>query len=274
MKNFLYILAAAICLCACSNIEEDDRLAEVGFLPAKYIKRNVLIEDYTGQRCPNCPTAASLIEKLEAGYSNKDAGYDEAVIAVAIHSGNMGKGDLFHKVAQDGQHFFDLLNDPNLPQPAAQVSRASEVFTGNAVTANLHKSIRELLAQETPVEILDAVVKSGAEAGSYDIAFNVSSQEDLDVAVQVWAIESGVVSYQSMPDGSRNNEYVHNSVFRKSLTELDGTQSSLKKNAPVAYTYNFMPAADWKADNMAMVIIVSKPGGEVLQVKKVPLTAK
>ena len=44
--------------------------------------KKVLLEDYTGQRCPNCPSAASLIkETLLPQYTSK-------LIPIAVHQGN------------------------------------------------------------------------------------------------------------------------------------------------------------------------------------------
>lgn len=86
LKNNIYnkfaICAAALSLMACSNIDEDDRFIEVE--PVEVAKR-VLIEDFTGQRCVNCPNASEMIESLQEQYGA------ENVIAVGIHSGPFSK---------------------------------------------------------------------------------------------------------------------------------------------------------------------------------------
>ena len=72
---------AAMLLAACSYIEEDERLIYVK--PAE-VKRHVLLEDFTGQRCINCPKASDEIKALQEQYG------EENVIAVGIHSGPLG----------------------------------------------------------------------------------------------------------------------------------------------------------------------------------------
>lgn len=72
------IAAVAITLGSCSNIDEDERLIEVDTPQAN---RAVLIEDFTGQWCPNCPNASDEIESLTQTYGS------DKIIAVAIHCG-------------------------------------------------------------------------------------------------------------------------------------------------------------------------------------------
>ena len=65
IKAYLAILLTAVFMTACSNIDEDERLIYVK--PAA-VERSVLLEDFTGQRCVNCPLAADEIAKLHEQY--------------------------------------------------------------------------------------------------------------------------------------------------------------------------------------------------------------
>ena len=49
--NFLLSALCGLAFTACSNIDDDERLIYVE--PVTEM-RNVLIEDFTGQKCPNC----------------------------------------------------------------------------------------------------------------------------------------------------------------------------------------------------------------------------
>ena len=86
----LYLFAFMPLLMSCDYIEEADRLIAVDDAhtdtPVDTLKsavRNVLLEDFTGQRCSNCPTGTEVIEQLQEIYG-------ERLIAVGIHGGPLG----------------------------------------------------------------------------------------------------------------------------------------------------------------------------------------
>ena len=71
-------LAALVMAVACDEVSTDERLT---YVEPPEVGRAVLIEDYTGQYCVNCPRATEEIERLVEQYG------DSVVVAVAIHSG-------------------------------------------------------------------------------------------------------------------------------------------------------------------------------------------
>lgn len=79
MKYFcLSLLLFTMLLTGCDTVAPGDRLIEI---PAAAVRRNVLIEEFTGQRCLNCPEATAVIKTLQDNYSA------DRLIAVAIHAG-------------------------------------------------------------------------------------------------------------------------------------------------------------------------------------------
>ena len=51
--------------------------------PIKVVERRVLIEDHTGQKCPNCPDGAQIIRDLQRTYGAR-------IVPIAIHSQMQG----------------------------------------------------------------------------------------------------------------------------------------------------------------------------------------
>ena len=84
MRIYPFIAAlglAMAALTACENVDENERFnGPVDITP----KKNVLIEDFTGQRCSNCPLATEELKNIQNVYGT------EHVIAVAIHGGSLG----------------------------------------------------------------------------------------------------------------------------------------------------------------------------------------
>ena len=52
---------ALTALTACDTVEENERWGEE--VPVEFRKK-VLVEDFTGQNCPNCPLATNLLKNL------------------------------------------------------------------------------------------------------------------------------------------------------------------------------------------------------------------
>ena len=92
---------AALSFTACNEIDEDDRYIET---PIVEVSKHVLIEDFTGQRCINCPNASITIGQIQELY-----GADN-VIAVAIHSGPFSKtlsGTPLSLWTEAGDHYYN-----------------------------------------------------------------------------------------------------------------------------------------------------------------------
>ena len=80
IHNIIYVLFSLIAsaFVACDTIEENERYIEKEIVETK---RNVLLEDFTGQNCPNCPQAHRVVNALKEQYG-------ESVVAVSIHAGH------------------------------------------------------------------------------------------------------------------------------------------------------------------------------------------
>ena len=74
MKNNILIFSTLLLIISC-DIEEGPYIADYD----SYVNpEKVLIEDYTGHLCPNCPEAGREIKAIQDIYGNQ-------VIALAIH---------------------------------------------------------------------------------------------------------------------------------------------------------------------------------------------
>ncbi|MBQ5723465.1 MAG: hypothetical protein IIV64_04635, partial [Muribaculaceae bacterium] len=61
-KIFLFsAVAASMAFVSCDNIPEEDRYIEVEVNKSEKV---VLLEDYTGMQCVNCPDAAAIIDNI------------------------------------------------------------------------------------------------------------------------------------------------------------------------------------------------------------------
>lgn len=253
----LAICAAALSFTACSNIAEDDRLIYVE--PVEVSKR-VLIEDFTGQGCVNCPNATLVIEEMQKQY-----GADN-VIAVGIHSGPYAKtmsGQNYPLWTETGDYYYDSWDIE--AQPTGVIDRKFVSSTYQSWGA----IVRSELQESAPIE-LDATTEY--DAATRTVTVNVNAKGILDVTgkLQVWLTEDNITNIQYMPDGSINTQYVHNHVFRTAVNGRDGEDFSVKWNEEKTATCTAVLDEGWKAENMSVVAFVYNVSG-VQQVVKVPV---
>ena len=246
-----WILSA---LTACSHVDEDERLIYVA--PSE-VNRAVLIEDFTGQRCVNCPNATAEIEKLREEY-----GADH-VIAVGIHSGPFG-----HR---------STMSSPRMPltteigdsyyrhwgiemQPGAMVNRTGVIYNPSRYAAAVSKAI------ETPTPLTLRVSDISIEYGQMTVVVEALSAEAVSGKLQVWMTEDNIVGTQYMPDGSSNPEYVHRHVFRTSITADNfGDPFNVTATEPATAVYTVYLDEAWKLADLNVVAFVYSDTEGVLQ---------
>lgn len=258
LKNlFLGVAAAAMAMAAasCSNIDEGDRLIYVK--PAE-VGRAVLIEDLTGQRCINCPTGTDIINGIIKTYG------EDNVIAVGIHCGPLGFAGTSKRVGlktdTGDEYFTHWANGTELYQPSAIFNRKkgpsdnynnwpAEVGLIISEKANLYVNIDN--AYDAKTRTLTTKVD----------AFGVNDTVTVSGKLQVWIVEDGIKAMQMMPDGSANQEYIHNHVFRAAVNGTWGEEVTVKEGETTSKDYSYVLPETWNAENISVVAFVYNKSG-------------
>lgn len=249
---------------ACTDIDENNRLIYVE--PAKPAK-HVLIEDFTGQRCVNCPKAADKIKELQEQYG------EDNIIAVGIYGGSYGYNDVSKKdpcplTTEDGNSYYDTWKIKF--QPSAIIDRVSGVVANTIYYATY---VNGLIGMEPTVAIFPTTDYDAATK-NLKVDVEVAGLKTLqDAKLQVWLVEDGIVDYQLMTDGSRNENYVHNHVFRATVSPLNGDPINVVEKGDVKKSYSIQLKDEWKPENMSVVAFVFTNSG-VQQTEKVSLLGK
>lgn len=259
----------ACALWACDTIKEDDRLIYIEPIEptepddSTVVNLRVLIEDFTGQRCVNCPTATEAIEKLQEQY-----GADK-VIAVGIHSGPFGHRTTMSSprlslCTETGDAYYTQWGIES--QPGVKINRGAPIYN----SAQYGAVVRGEMQKTTTLDLaLD--VEYDTSTRSVDININATTSENVSGKLQVWVVENNIVDVQYMPDGSLNMAYVHQHVFRTSVTsDIYGDEFSVTDAAPATASYQVTLDETWEAEHVAIVAFVSNASG-VLQVVKTEL---
>lgn len=270
-RNFatLSIAAAALTFTACDNVDKDDRYIDMGEITAE---RAVLLEDFTGQDCNNCPLAHEAIEGLEEQYGS------DKVIAVSIHSGDMAistedtsfDDGFVGLMTRQGQTIMTSYGIKSWPMGVINGGSPMEY-------PNWAAAVRAALEQPSDIK-LDLTVsfdETAAENGKINMQADIMSSTAREVNLQFWITENNIVAEQKLPNSSYDEEYVHNNVFRAAVYRQQKGESvsldaDMTKTVTADIDVRWSDTEHWVADNLFVIAIVSDSKG-VQQVTRVPV---
>jgi thiol-disulfide isomerase/thioredoxin len=223
--------------------------------------RVVLIEDFTGASCPNCPAASAEIEKLLEKYPDN-------LIAMGVHSNFLGspfKAGEVKLVTPDAQAIETFLGAWN-GKPEAAINR--KLFSGQPIlrigkpdTWSTYLEEELKLVPDVDLKIIsnyDSVSRELIVQLTVIAKKNISEAIHLHVAIT----ESNIINTQSNQGGAISN-YVNNHVLRKLITPTVGDKisDSMKNGETLLKEYRYILPIDailWRAENCTVVAFVSQ----------------
>jgi len=242
--------------------------------PPEEIERKVIIEEFTGVTCVNCPQGSAEIENLLAIYG-------ENLIAVSIHAGFFAEPDPVRNSVDfrtpSGDALISFLGEPQ-GYPSAVIDR--KFHNGNT-------SLQE--SQGTWAGIIDQELKRASSLSLLmDVDYDVESRrleldvsgiytDDIDRALQISVLltENDVVEPQFTPEGWVS-DYKHKHVLRAYLTGATGDRlaESAETGDDFSNSYSYTIPAEFDRDKMEVIAMVHLSGGDkdILQVESVKLT--
>lgn len=238
-------------LVGCDHISEQERLIYEKPEPAQ---RVVLLEDFTGQRCTNCPKATDVLEQLLETYG-------DALVAVGIHGGPLGfagTAKVKGLATKTGDEYYNHWNLEH--QPVGLVNRHSPVDYPQwaaVVKEELTKSAALRLTGTVSYEDDVMTIRLYAEGTNGTVMGKL----------QVWVLEDGIKALQLMPDGSANQEYIHNHVFRTAVNGTWGEDFSINEGETVEREFTQALEPTWNKEQLSIVAFVYNDNGVQQAVK-------
>lgn len=194
-------------------------------------KKRVLLEEFTGIRCGNCPDGAKVISTI------KDV-CDTNVFPVSIHSGSYAEpGNTFPDFRTEyGDSIWIFAGGTGFPSAMIQRQQTEYENTLGFYRGQWIKAVKDVLQQDADLNIwtsadIDAKTRKLEISVEY---FSLSRSEDF--LLNVFILQNGIEGYQN-PIGK---DYIHNHVLRKQLTGIWGdTISDVKvgEGKSLEYTY-------------------------------------
>ena len=246
-------------LFSCSEeILEGDRYKEMAFVEPK---RHILIEDFTGQKCRNCPEAHQVIDELQALYG-------DYVIAVAIHA-DLGSNGVFGIAEGKDTNTIGLMQPEGDEYamrwgvsflPAGLINRNSKPLKHTEWAAYA----RQALAREAQATI---ALSSEVVDNTLRVNTEILSATNLEGKLQLWITESNITALQQ--NGRLvDYDYLHSHVYRAAINGFEGEAVVLKANEAMVCEHVIALRNNWKVENLSVIAFVYTEADGVVAVSE------
>lgn len=239
--NIFACMTAAVALSSCDSVSEPDR-----FIPAEIVpQRSILIEEFTGQLCTNCPDGHVAIKDILASLG-------DSVVPVSIHASALALDVPLGYKTPTGEEYYKADGSPALP--TAVINQ----MTAPLQVENWGSALNHIIMESTPFTVKASTEFKGNDY-NIDVAF--SSGEDFTGKLQVWIVENDLVGLQ-LDHGTYVTDYVHNHVFRAAVTpSIWGDDVQLEAHTPQYKSYTYSIPATWNKDNIYVVAFLYNSNG-------------
>ena len=265
MKKLFVLLFPILLFFGCSEIPPN---LDGGPItpPIGAIQKKVLIEEFTGVRCVNCPAGSEAIENLIGIHGDN-------LIAISIHATG------FATPYPDSQHDFEVEDGVSIleflgqPQgfPTAVVDR--RLFDGELELQLARSKWAGLIEQELQKE---AIVSLGLEAdindsGTMSISANIAFVDpDLSEQYKLTVIitEDNIQDPQETPEG-KQDDYIHKHVLRDIVTPFTG-QDIIGTDPSLIEFNDYVIPEGWNRAELNVIAVIHNSVGnkEIVQVEQ------
>lgn len=228
--------------------------------------RLVLLEEFTGVRCVNCPRAHNTILNLQSTYPNR-------IVAVGIHTGVFstpysGRNDFR---IPEGNSLENLLGGAQ-GYPAGSVNRKKFPDESRVIISDQKWSnyVGGELAGGAPINIeMNRDLDVSAMKMSVEVKVKINQAQEGPLHLTLYLTEDNIVDFQLTPIGV-DSAYVHKHVLRKCVTAYNGINlASSSYEANRVFVYRFITDLEpaWNLSNCKLVGFVHRIGEvpEVIQ---------
>lgn len=274
MKRILFPLLIVAALSGCDKIDIARQTGEEFQDSLLAGQRKVLLEDYTGHYCGNCPRAADVADALEKKYGKN-------IVVMAVHAGFFADkhsgytANYKTPAGSEWRTYYGITEFPN-----GIINRKSYEEGGSPICGYtkwetvVPKALKDTYWMSLNID--------ARKTGDSTIAVNVKGQMAQDypqtIKISVMLLEDSIIGkqldYRSVQEHNTNYEFKH--MLRASL---NGTWGDVLKVGPVKAkeevsfsVSNFRLKAPWRHHQLSVVAFAfDEKTREVLQVEKVHL---
>lgn len=256
------IVSVVIVTSSCDKVEPP-YMQEHDIVTADTV-RKLLLEDFTGHRCVNCPAAHKKIEDLQAIYGNR-------IVVMVIHTGFFANPEppelVYDFTNPDGDAIGNFFGADAASLPKGMVDRFND-GSGYLLNPSAYATAVSLVLDSMP-EKPDLYIELTPSYNSTDSMVSVdvkltalSALPAAKYNLSVMITESDIIKPQKNNDPAIGatpiiHDYEHNNVLRGAINGTWGeelTHAAITEGQVFTKTYtNYKIGKDWKPDNLKIV---------------------
>lgn len=237
--------------------------------------RKVLLEEFTGHHCPNCPEGSAMAKDLQSYYGDR-------LVIMSIHAGWFARvtPDAFNYdfTTPEGDAFYDFFGISQ--NPIGMVNRKPYEASLLLTPAAWAEAIEDIIHQEPEFNIQIAsqpITGQASFAVDVDVAALINSDETFYLSafiIEDYIIKPQKTNNPEYPDGVIP-DYAHMHVLRKGINGTWGerlSDGSIHAGEQFLHTYNVSLNSDWVPEHCSVIAFVYHyPSREIMQVASAPL---
>ena len=263
-RLFILLFIATSLLYSCDQVDVTNRYVDVSTnqpdssdsMPDSAIvfERTVLLEEFTGQKCTNCPDAHRMVAQLLNQYGDR-------LISVAIHSGGFGIAEssssakMLGLMQPEGDVYANFWGVQ--AYPSGVVDRRGGVLAATDFASSIFKEMQ----RETEMGIfLNAAIDNVDGKQVIKCHVELESTVDIDGKLQLWVTESNIKAFQ-VDNGKPVVDYEHNHVYRACIKATEdqgfwGEDVAIKENIAMSFDRQIAVKDNWNPENLSVVAFV------------------
>lgn len=262
IKNIASLLLVITVIFSCDKIEEPYMVksTNVNNIDTSTHFRRILIEDYTGHTCGNCPRSHEKLQDLIEIYGNK-------LVPICMHVGSFAEPHAGTKYSTDyrtpaGDELNLFFGNENAGLPNGMINRFSldgNVTLSHSVWQQVIDSLLNI-ALEADLKISSTY---NASSNSLDVSVVITALTDITSKVNlvVYIKEDSLISCQM--DYAHNPvdiiDYTHRYVMRGAINSTWGDvvgETGMSMNQSITKTYSYTLNSAWNASHCKIVAFV------------------
>ncbi len=230
--------------------------------------KTVLIKDFTGARCVNCPAAADYVHSLQHQLD------EDHVFVMSVHAGFLAQplGMYPNFLTDEGTAWYNS----NSSNPLFAVDHVALTEGNTLFVEQIDAPVAAALEEEQTFELVVTPHYDGASR-HLDVDVRAYPLADMDGQFYITAclVEDHIVGWQTVPGGI-DKEYDFRNVFRGTLNGAYGDafeDSHVSLDETYFFNYSAEINADYNADECYLMVYVYEKfqGDKILQTSVVKI---